>query len=54
MKVLRLGGQIGAAAETYAAATETQDLSHSLWQRQIFNPLSEATDGIRLKTVSCS
>ena len=43
-------GQIGAAAEVYTTVTAPRspspicDLHHSSWQRQIFNPLSEARD----------
>ena len=43
-------GRIGATAAAYTTATATQepscicDLCHSLWQHQIFNPLSEARD----------
>ena len=44
------GSQIGAAATAYTTATATPDLSHiyglchSLQQRYILNPLSEARD----------
>ena len=46
--------QIGAAAEAYDTAMATPDpsclcnLSHSLWQCQILNPLSEAMDWTRI------
>ena len=48
MEVSRLEVEIGAATETYAAATATPDLSRichlhcSWWQSWIVNPLSEA------------
>ena len=52
------GGQIGAAAVAYATATPDPshicDLCHSLQQRQIFNPLSEARDGTHILTETMS
>ena len=46
-------GQIGVAAEAYAAATVTDpshvcDLHHSLWEFWILNPLSEGGQGSNL------
>ena len=50
MEVLRLGAELELQPQAYATATATADLSHiynlscSLQQGQILNPLSEARD----------
>ena len=54
MEVLRLGVELELQLLAYAIATATPDLSHvsnlqhSLWQRQILNPLREARDGTHI------
>ena len=51
MEVPRLGVKSELYLQAYTTATATLDpshickLHHSLWQRQILNPLSEASDG---------
>ena len=44
MEVLRLEIKSELQLPAYVTATATLDSSHSLWQRQILNPLSEARD----------
>ena len=44
MEVPRLGLQSELQLPAYTAATASLDLSHSSWQHQILNPLSEARD----------
>ena len=54
MEVPRLGVESELQLLAYATATATQDpchvcsLHHSLWQRQILNPLSNARDQTHL------
>ena len=42
MEVLRLGVELELQLQACTTAPETLDPSHSLWQRWILNPLSEA------------
>ena len=54
--VPRIGAESELQLLAYTTATATLDpihicdLCHSLWQRQIFNPLSEARDPTRILT----
>ena len=54
MEVPRLGVKLELQLQAYTTATAMPDLSficylyHSLWQRQILNPLTEAGDQTRI------
>ena len=56
MEVLRLGVELQLQMPAYATTTTMPDLSHicnlhcSLWQGQIFNPLSETRDQTHILT----